>query len=108
MTTQTIATPSVEERLAALESSFNAFIAEQREWRNQFIAEQREWRNQFIAEQREYRDEQRQQRREDNERQNRIENRIGRVEDNLTKVFFTLVGLMGTIIVGGVIIRVFG
>ena len=97
MTTQTVATPSVEERLAALESAFNAFIAEQREWRNQFIAEQRE-----------YRDEQRQQRREDNERQNRIENRIGRVEDNLTKVFFTLVGLMGTIIVGGVIIRVFG
>ena len=43
-----------------------------------------------------------------NERLNRIENRIGRVEDNLTKVFFTLVGLMGTIIVGGVIIRVFG
>ena len=97
MTTQTIATPSVEERLAALGSAFNAFIAEQREWRNQFIAEQRE-----------YRDEQQQQRREDNERLNRIENRIGRVEDNLTKVFFTLVGLMGTIIVGGVIIRVFG
>ncbi len=55
----------------------------------------------FIEEQRQYREEQREFRQENNVR-------LGRVETNLTRVYLTIIGLMGTIIVGGIILRVLG
>ena len=84
----------IEARLAALEATVALFIAEQREFREQMRAEQREFREQMRAEQREFRQEN--------------NARLGRIEINLTRVFFTIVGLMGTVIVGAVILRVLG
>ena len=77
-----------------------------------FIEEQRQFREEQRAEQREFREEQRQYREElrAEQREFRQENnvRLGRVETNLSRVYLTLIGLMGTIIVGGIILRVLG
>ena len=59
----------------------------------------------FIEEQRQYREEQRAEQREFRQENNV---RLGRVETNLTRVDLTIIGLMGTIIVGGIILRVLG
>ena len=70
------------------------FIEEQRQYREEHRAELREFREELCAEQREF----------------RLENnvRLGRVETNLTRIYLTIIGLMGTIIVGGIILRVLG
>ena len=49
MTAPAIAPITVEERLAILESTLAAFIAEERDWRSQFLAEQREYRREVNA-----------------------------------------------------------
>ena len=49
MTAPAIAPITVEERLAILESTLAAFIAEERDWRSQFVAEQREYRREVNA-----------------------------------------------------------
>ncbi len=84
------------------------FIEEQRQYREelraelrQYRAEQREELQQLRAEQRQYREELREFRQENNAR-------LGRVEANLTRIYLTIIGLMGTIIVGGIILRVLG
>ncbi len=59
-----------------------------------FIEEQRQYREEQSAEQRAYRQD--------------TNARLGRVEANLTRIYLTLIGLMGTIIVGGIILRVLG
>jgi hypothetical protein len=74
---------SIESRLAALEATMALFIEEQRQYREEQRAEQREFRQ-----------------------ENNV--RLGRVETNLTRVYLTIIGLMGTIIVGGIILRVLG
>ena len=92
MTTQAAAPLSgVEQRLAnieshlvaALEATMALFIAEQRQYREEQRAEQREFRRENNA-------------------------RLGRVEANLTRIYLTIIGLMGTIIVGSIILRVLG
>ena len=70
-----------------------------------FIEEQRQYREEQRAEQRQYREEQRAEQREFRQENNA---RLGRVETNLTRVYLTLIGLMGTIIVGSIILRVLG
>ena len=95
----------IEARLAALEATVALFIAEQREFREQMRAEQRESREQTTAEQREFREQMRAEQREFRQENNA---RLGRIEINLTRVFFTIVGLMGTVIVGAVILSVLG
>lgn len=91
MTTQAAAPQSgveqrlagIESRLAALEATMALFIEEQRQYREEQRAEQREFRQGNNA-------------------------RLGRVETNLTRIYLTIIGLMGTIIVGGIILRVLG
>ena len=134
MTTQVSpAAPGVEERLAALEATLTAFIAEEREWRSQFIAEQREWRNQFVAEQLAWRTEvnerfarlessvDRLNERVDrlSERVDRLSERVDRIEENLgnridrlgahvNRILYVALGGMSSVIVAGVIAIVFG
>ncbi len=95
------------------------FIEEQRQYREEqraeqreFREEQRQYREEQRAEQREFREEQRQYREElrAEQREFRQENnvRLGRVEASLTRIYLTIIGLMGTIIVGGIILRVMG
>ena len=74
---------SIESRLAALEATMALFLNEQCQYREELRAEQREFRQENNA-------------------------RLGRVETNLTRIYLTLIGLMGTIIVGGIILRVLG
>ena len=81
------------------------FIEEQRQYREEQRAEQRQYREEQRAEQRQNREEQRAEQREFRQENNA---RLGRVETNLTRVYLTLIGLMGTIIVGGIILRVLG
>jgi Skp family chaperone for outer membrane proteins len=129
MTTQA-ATPSVEERLAGiesrlagLESEMARFLEEQREYRREINSrfdkleeDQRQFREELRAEQREFRAELRAEQQEFREqlraeqREFRQENnaRLGRVETNLTRVYVTIIGLMGTIVVGAIILRVLG
>lgn len=98
MTTQAAAPlPGVEQRLAAIESRLAVLEATMA----LFIEEQRQYRE----EQRQYREEQRAEQREFRQENNA---RLGRVETNLTRVYLTVIGLMGTIIVGGIILRVLG
>ena len=77
------------------------FIEEQRQYRE----EQRQYREELRAELRQHREEQRAELREFRQENNA---RLGRVEANLTRIYLTIIGLMGTIIVGGIILRVFG
>ena len=77
------------------------FIEEQRQYREEQRAEMRELRE----EQRQYREEQRTEQREFRQENNA---RLGRVETNLTRIYLTVIGLMGTIIVGGIVLRVLG
>lgn len=49
MTAPAIAPITIEERLATVEATLAAFIAEEREWRSQFVAEQREYRRETNA-----------------------------------------------------------
>ncbi len=81
------------------------FIEEQRQYREEQRTEQRQYREEQRAEQRQYREEQRAEQREFRQENNA---RLGRVETNLSRVYLTLIGLMGTIIVGGIILRVLG
>ena len=74
---------AIESRLAVLEATMALFVEEQRQYREEQRAEQREFRQENNA-------------------------RLGRVETNLTRVYLTVIGLMGTIIVGGIILRVLG
>ena len=81
------------------------YRAEQREEQRQYRAEQREELRQLREEQRQYREEQRAEQREFRQENNA---RLGRVETNIVRVYLTIIGLMGTIIVGGIILRVLG
>ena len=49
MTAPAIAPITIEERLATVEATLAAFIAEERVWRNQFVEDQREYRRETIA-----------------------------------------------------------
>lgn len=49
MTAPAMAPISIEERLATVEATLAAFIAEERVWRNQFVEDQREYRRDTIA-----------------------------------------------------------
>ena len=88
------------------------FIEEQRQYREELRAELRQLREEQRQHREELREEQRQHREElrAEQREFRQENnaRLGRVETNLTRVYLTVIGLMGTIIVGGIILRVLG
>ena len=71
--------PGVEQRLAGIESRLAALETTMA----LFLEEQREFRQENNA-------------------------RLGRVETNLTRIYLTIIGLMGTIIVGSIILRVLG
>ena len=116
MTTQVSpASPGVEERLAALEATLTAFIAEQREWRNQFAAEQLAWRievNERFARLENSVDRL-------NERVDRLSERVDRVEEHLgsridrlgahvNRILYVALGGMSSVIVAGVVAIVFG
>ena len=49
MTAPAMSPISIEERLATVEATLAAFIAEERVWRNQFVEDQREYRRDTIA-----------------------------------------------------------
>lgn len=91
----------IESRLAVLEATMALFLEEQRQYREEQRAELRQIREEV----RQYREEQRAELREYREENNA---RLGRVEANLTRIFFTIIGLMGTIIVGAIILRLLG
>ena len=85
---------NIESRLAALEATMTLFIEEQRQYRAEQREEMRQFREEQRAEQRDFRQEN--------------NSRLGRVETNIARVYLTIIGLMGTIIVGGIILRVLG
>ena len=88
------------------------FIEEQRQYREEQRAEQRQYREEQREELRQLREDQRQYREEQRaeQREFRQENnaRLGRVETNLARVYLTIIGLMGTVIIGGIVLRVLG
>jgi predicted nuclease with TOPRIM domain len=123
MTTQASpAVTSVEERLAALEATLTAFIAEQREWRNQFAAEQLAWRievNERFARLESSVDRLNERVDRLSERVDRLSERVDRVEENLggridrlgahvNRILYVALGGMSSVIVAGVIAIVFG
>ena len=111
MTTQTTATPTVEERLAALEATLTAFIAEQREWRNEV--------NERFVRLESGIDRLGERITQTNERIDRLNERVDRINDNLggridrmgvhvNRILYVALGGMLSVIVAGVIAIVFG
>ena len=111
MTTPTAATPSVEERLSAIESRMAAleavmtlFIEEQREHRREVSA----WFNKIEEDQREHR-------REVNARFDRLEARMDRQETRINQVaasiprmLYAVIGIVGALAVGLMVSNVIG
>ncbi len=128
MTAPAIAPITIEERLATVEATLAAFIAEEREWRSQFVAEQREYRretnarfdaltatlaeyrqetaNAFAEQRRETANAFAEHRRETAnafaEHRQITDARMARMESNLTRIYLAIIGLMGAMIVAGV------
>lgn len=81
------------------------FIEEQRQYRAEQREEMRQYREEMRAEMRQYCEEMRAEQGEFRQENNV---RLGRVETNLTRIYLAIIGLMGTVIVGGIILRVLG
>ena len=117
MTTQTVDTPSAEDRLAAIESRMAALEAVM----TLFIEEQREYRREVNARFDRIDEEQREYRREVNSRFDRVEDRINRVEDRInrvedridrvgagiTRMNYTVLGIVGALAIAVIVASVF-
>ncbi len=129
MTTPTAATPSVEERLSAIESRMAAleavmtlFIEEQREHRrevnarfNKIEEDQREHRREVNARFNKIEEDQREHRREVNARFDRLEARMDRQETRINQVaasiprmLYAVIGIVGALAVGLMVSNVIG
>ncbi len=122
MTTPTAATPSVEERLSAIESRMAAleavmtlFIEEQREHRrevnarfNKIEEDQREHRHEVNARFNKIEEDQREHRREVNARFDRLETRIDQVAASIPRMLYAVIGIVGALAVGLMVSNVIG
>ncbi len=104
MTTPTAATPSVEERLSAIESRMAALEAVM----TLFIEEQREHRREVNARFNKIEEDQREHRREVNARFDRLETRIDQVAASIPRMLYAVIGIVGALAVGLMVSNVIG
>lgn len=117
MTAPAIAPITIEERLATVEATLAAFIAEERVWRNQFVEDQREYRREtnarfdaLTATLAEYRQETAnafaEHRRQTNARFDEVMAELReyrrQTDARMDRMYLAIMGFMGAVIVAGV------